>query len=155
MIAFNISPDKDDLPDPFQDFLFSRDAWEGLQAEDLPHWNTYGSGVLELTMLNALEEKWQSYFTTSINEWNNGDPDVIDVTVQKVDPNSNCEFVRGQYTICNGDYGDTSFDGVNEVLVQNGRITASVAKMNDYYLEQASEARKQYTMCHGKLLMFV
>ena len=39
--------------------------------------------------------------------------------------------------------------GVNEILVYGDKITASVAKLNEYYLASSSEARKQYTMCHG------
>ena len=52
-------------------------------------------------------------------------------------------------SVCAGDYGDTTFHGVNEILVYGGSITASVAKLNEYYLASSTEARKQYTMCHG------
>lgn len=52
-------------------------------------------------------------------------------------------------SVCAGDYGDTTFHGVNEILVYGDSITASVAKLNEYYLAKATEARKQYTMCHG------
>ena len=55
-------------------------------------------------------------------------------------------------SVCNGDYGDTSFHGVNEILVFGDSITASVAKLNEFYMATASEARKQYTVCHGELL---
>ena len=32
---------------PFADFIFFRDAWEGMQADELPRWNTRGAGVPE------------------------------------------------------------------------------------------------------------
>ena len=55
-------------------------------------------------------------------------------------------------SICAGDYGDSGYHGFNEIIVHGGYITASVAKLNDYYLSTvtATENRKQYTMCHGK-----
>ena len=95
MKGLGIEPDKDSIP--FADFIFSRDGWEGLNAEDLPRWNTRGSGVLKLEMLNALEDHWQPYFTKSIEEWNTGDPDVVELTVTKVDADSGCEFTRGKF----------------------------------------------------------
>ena len=53
-------------------------------------------------------------------------------------------------SVCAGDYGDTTFHGINEILVYGDDIKASVAKLNEYHLAGATEARKQYTMCHGK-----
>lgn len=141
-------PTKDDIP--FADFVFSRDGWQGLKAQDLPRWNTRGSGVLRLEMINALEEQWQSYFEQSVQEWSTGDPDVIELSVTPGTPDLDCGFVRGKFAVCAGDYGDTTFHGVNEILVYGDSITASVAKLNEYYLSTATEARKQYTMCHGK-----
>jgi hypothetical protein len=32
--------------------------------------------------------------------------------------------------------------------LQNNFIVLSVAKLNDYHLDQESEAQKLYTMCH-------
>jgi hypothetical protein len=91
-----LQPSREDIP--FADFVFFRDGWEGLTAEELPRWNTRGAGVLKIEMLNALEEEWQPYFDQAIQDWNNGDPDVIDLTVTKVDPNSECDFVSGKYS---------------------------------------------------------
>ena len=63
------------------------------------------------------------------------------------------ELLNSIDSVCNGDYGDTSFHGVNEILVYGDFISASVAKLNEYYMASATEARKQYTMCHGKLAL--
>ena len=95
MKYLGIEPDKESIP--FSDFIFSRDGWEGLDAENLPRWNTRGSGVLKLEMLNALDDSWQSYFTKSIGEWNTGDPDVVELTVTRVEVDSGCEFTRGKF----------------------------------------------------------
>ena len=82
---------------PFADSIFFRDGWEGLTSKDLPRWNTRGAGVLKIEMLNALEDDWQPYFAQAIQDWNNGDPDVIELTVTKVQPDSECDFVSGKY----------------------------------------------------------
>jgi hypothetical protein len=97
MTALGIQPSRDQIPQPLADFIFSRDGWEGLEAKDLPRWNTRGSGVLKLEMLNALEDHWQPYFEQSIEEWNNGEPDVVELTVTKVEPDSGCDFIRGKF----------------------------------------------------------
>ena len=96
MIALDMKPAKEDIP--FAEFIFSRDGWEGMNAEDLPRWqNDRASGKLQLEMLNALDDSWQPYFTQSIEEWNNGDPDIVELTVTKVTPDEGCDFVRGKF----------------------------------------------------------
>lgn len=50
--------------------------------------------------------------------------------------------------VCNGDYGDTRWKGINQVLISNGWIISSIAKMNEFYLGSASFDQRQYTMCH-------
>lgn len=144
--VFGIAPTKDQIP--FADLFFSRDSWGDFNADELPKWDTGGSGVLRLEVINALTDDWQNYFEKSIEEWNTGDPDVIDLTVTRTSPDPGCDFVRGKFTICNGDYGDNSFDGVNELLVFGGFITATKATLNEYLLKGTTKARKQYTMCH-------
>merc|ERR1712087_10936 len=59
-----------------------------------------------------------------------------------------CEPVFQSMKVCNGDYGPTPWVGVNEMILEDDKIIMSRAKMNDYYLSSASEAKKQYTMCH-------
>jgi hypothetical protein len=91
-----LQPTRKDVP--LADFIFFRDGWEGMTAEELPRWNTRGAGVLKIEMLNALAEDWQPYFDQAIQDWNNGDPDVLDLTVTKVEPNSECDFVAGKFS---------------------------------------------------------
>jgi hypothetical protein len=50
--------------------------------------------------------------------------------------------------VCNGNYGDTRWRGINQVLMTNGYIVSSSAKMNEYYLYESNDDQKQYTMCH-------
>lgn len=97
MKALGIQPSRDQIPKVFADFIFSRDGWEGLEAEDLPRWNTRGSGVLRLQMVNALDDHWQPYFEKSVEEWNNGVPDVIELSVTSAQPDSGCDFMRGKF----------------------------------------------------------
>jgi hypothetical protein len=52
--------------------------------------------------------------------------------------------------VCNGNYGDTGWLGINLITstVASGEIQNSVAKMNEYYLLNAEDDERQYTMCH-------
>ena len=150
MAGLGIQPTKDHIP--FADFIFSRNGWKDVNAEDLPRWDTRGAVILKLEMLNELDDHWQSYFTKAIDEWNTGTPDVLELSVTRTQtPNADCDFVRGKFAIWNGDYGASDFHGVNQLLVYEGEITASVTRLNEHYMRSASNARKQYTMCHGAL----
>lgn len=46
--------------------------------------------------------------------------------------------------------GDTKWRGINKILLTDGYIFASTAKMNEYYFTGTSDtdAQRQYTMCH-------
>ena len=104
---------------------------------------------LKLRIINNLDEKWEPYFQRSIKEWEQGDPDVLSLSVAKAavhDPA--CEFVMGSMKVCNGDYGNTDWVGLNEVMLLDDQIIASVAFMNDYHLDRMSVEAKQNTMCH-------
>lgn len=54
------------------------------------------------------------------------------------------------FPIITGNYGDTGWLGINEVLksVPDQIIQSSVAKMNEYYLNNADYNERLYTMCH-------
>lgn len=53
--------------------------------------------------------------------------------------------------MCNGDYGDVKWRGINVATYDDsGFINSGAARVNEYYLLLDSEDAKQYTMCHGK-----
>ena len=112
--------------------------------------DTKGKG-LELEIVNALDDRWTSYFAEAVADWENGDPDALVLTISVAkSPDSSCTPIDGKMKVCNGDYGDTGWRGVNE-LTFNGKdvIQQSVAKMNEFYLDAgSSDNEKQYTMCH-------
>ena len=101
---------------------------------------------LELTILNACTEDWYSFVTRAVDDWNLSAS--LDLHLKTVDPESSCIGVRGKMKICNGDYGLTSWVGVNEVILENGYIVLSTARMNEKYMSSSTKAKKQYTMCH-------
>jgi hypothetical protein len=61
-----------------------------------------------------------------------------------------CTPENGTFKICNGDYGETDWRGINGIILDDfsRAIFSSAAKMNDYYLKAESSAQRQYTMCH-------
>jgi hypothetical protein len=109
-----------------------------------------GKGGLSLELLNALDDSWQTYFEQAVSDWESGSPDALSLTTSKVTAESECKQVDGVMKVCNGDYGDTGWRGINEVLLNaNNRIVSSAAKMNEYYLTSSTSSNdKQYTMCH-------
>mmetsp|Transcript_32771 Transcript_32771/g.54929 ORF Transcript_32771/g.54929 Transcript_32771/m.54929 type:complete len:361 (-) Transcript_32771:242-1324(-) len=111
---------------------------------------TDGVGGLDLEMLNALDDTWQSEYAEAVNDWDNCNPDALTLTTQQVAVDNACTQVDGVMKVCNGNYGETGWLGINEILktVPNQIIQSSVAKMNEYYLNNAGYEERLYTMCH-------
>lgn len=96
---------------------------------------------LELTVLNALTEEWQGEFDRAVSEWENGQPDTLTLIVDRVTVDPACEAISGVLKVCNDDYGNTDWRGLNTVLLDlEGRwIYSSTAKMNDRFLSRAAQ----------------
>jgi len=113
-------------------------------------WANTGNGLL-LDVVNACSDEWQPYVQTAIANWDNGYPvDSLTLYASRDAYDADCETVTGKLKICNGDYGDTQWRGLNEVLMspRKGTIVASTARLNEFYLNYESEAQKLYTCCH-------
>ena len=107
-----------------------------------------GSG-LRLTLINALTDDWLSHFEEAIKDWNWGSPRALELSVVMNTEAPPCEkHTRGMVKVCNGDYGQTDWTGLNELLFENGFIVSSVAMMNENYLRNARHVERQYVMCH-------
>eukprot|EP00339_Tiarina_fusa_P027688 CAMPEP_0117021000 /NCGR_PEP_ID=MMETSP0472-20121206/15892_1 /TAXON_ID=693140 ORGANISM="Tiarina fusus, Strain LIS" /NCGR_SAMPLE_ID=MMETSP0472 /ASSEMBLY_ACC=CAM_ASM_000603 /LENGTH=330 /DNA_ID=CAMNT_0004726355 /DNA_START=118 /DNA_END=1110 /DNA_ORIENTATION=+ len=129
------------------------DLWDNdpyLSDNTTQSWKTSGQGGLELELLNALDDSWQGEFAVAVTDWEEGDPDSLTLTTKKVNVDYACKPVDGVMKVCNGNYGNSGWLGINEIVsqVSNGRILSSVAKMNEYYLLNADEYERQFTMCH-------
>jgi len=124
------------------------DPFSGKGPTDANKWTTNGEGGLTLIVLDALEGKWRRYFDKAIHEWDSGYPDALNLIVKRVGRDTNCTEEKGKLKVCNGDYGETKWRGLNEVVLQRDYIISSVAKLNEYYLEAADEDQRQYTICH-------
>lgn len=73
------------------------DPFNASTPEEANRWRgTNGQGGLTLELVNALEDKWYGYFDTAVAEWDNGNPDVLSLSVSydKVDPE--CKAIRGK-----------------------------------------------------------
>lgn len=141
------------------DFLNDH-SFNASTPQDSPKWTSVNNGVLQLEVLNALDSEWHSFFDQAISDWDNGSPDVLSLSTQVVEPDTDCSPVDGVLKVCNGDYGATDWRGINVALVTpDNIITTSTAKMNEYYLQNESDDWKQYTMCHeighGKCVSFL
>jgi len=127
--------DNSELNDPYSD-------------GDAPHWPQDGNG-LKATIINALSDEWQTTFALAVADWNNGEPDAVDIFEEKGTYSPNCEAPDGKIIVCNGDYGDSKWRGINEAMIDyRGEIVSTSARMNEYYLSHMDSGAWQYTMCH-------
>eukprot|EP00581_Thalassiosira_minuscula_P006853 CAMPEP_0183702880 /NCGR_PEP_ID=MMETSP0737-20130205/833_1 /TAXON_ID=385413 /ORGANISM="Thalassiosira miniscula, Strain CCMP1093" /LENGTH=454 /DNA_ID=CAMNT_0025929563 /DNA_START=63 /DNA_END=1427 /DNA_ORIENTATION=- len=138
------------IPFDFADW-FQDGGWEtGYKGDGDNAWAYSargGSSGLNLKVLNNLDEKWKETFGIVMDEWDHGDPDAVSFEIENIDDPS-CSMVSNAMVVCNGNYGRTSWRGINELLTNNGFVVASVAKLNDYYLEGTDTALRQYVCCH-------
>jgi len=115
---------------------------------EAPHWPQDGKG-LKATIINELSDEWQTSFALAIADWNDGQPDAVDIFEEIGTYTPNCEAYDGKIIVCNGDYGETKWRGINEAITDyQGEILSTTARMNDYYLSKMDSGAWQYTMCH-------
>ena len=117
-------------------------------VDDTTRWETGGFNGLNLVLENALEDKWTPYFTEYVSQWDHGSPDALTLSTTRVSVDSSCQPSFGVLKVCNGNYGNTDWNGINLSVFQqsNGYIIHSVSKMNDYFLDGMSDNDKSYTM---------
>lgn len=137
--------------DNFTDFGggFNNDPFVGDNVTS--EWDNGGeNNGLELELVNALDDNWQQELVLAVTDWENGDPDALTLTTTKGEVDNDCKAIDGVMKICNGNYGETGWLGINEIMstVKTGIIVNSVAKMNEHYLNNADFIERQYTMCH-------
>lgn len=103
---------------------------------------------LKLTLHNAMTEDWQATLVRAVQNWDNGVPDALTLAIAKVEEEPACEPEFGIFKICNGDYGATSWHGMNTVLLRGRFVVASTTRLNEYFLGTSSEATRLFTLCH-------
>lgn len=132
------------------DLGFDEDPFVGDNTTNV--WATNGQDGLVLTLLNALDDTWQNEFYEAVSDWR--ESEVLSLETEIVEVDNTCTHVDGVMKVCNGNFGKTGWMGINEAMLEYsskddpGVIVASVAKMNEFYLNNADYARRQYTMCH-------
>ena len=125
----------------------TNDPFRGIDGGILSKWSNDEVSGLFLEVENSLDSVWDPFFNVTIQEWNDGTPDALALTTLRVEADS-CAPALGKIKVCNRNYGDTRWRGINSNLVSNGLIIAAVARMNDYYLGGATDDQRRYTLCH-------
>lgn len=123
------------------------DPFSQLGPDEVYKWRTNNNG-LQLEVLNALDDLWFPFFYRAVSEWDDGNPDAVDLKTSRVNPDSACKTVAGVLKVCNGNYGETAWRGINKLLLENDSIYASAARMNEFYFRGEDVDQRQYTMCH-------
>jgi len=104
------------------------------------------NGGLQLKLLNALDDTWQSEFEQAVSDWK--ESDALTLTTEQVEVDHTCTRIDGFMVVCNANFGATGWVGINENSIVRDVIVSSVAKMNEYYLRNANYDHRRFTMCH-------
>jgi len=140
----NIITDKiDELINTFENSELM-DPFVGGKA---PHWPRTGKG-LRITMINALTDDWWITFDLATADWMTGEPRSVEITAMQGEYDPDCDAPDNTVIVCNGNYGDSKWRGVNEAFTNGREIISSSARMNEYYLRNMEKGAWQYTMCH-------
>ena len=123
------------------------DPWEGVTMEETETWQR-GDNGLNLTVIHALQSHWDDIFDLVVQDWDNGTPNILDLSIERQDPDKDCEPVDAVVKVCNGDYGATGWRGIQQVILRNGFIVASMTKLNEFYLANTSDDERRYVLCH-------
>ena len=94
----------------------------------------------------ATDDVWAPIAEQSIIDWNQSEAVIL--TTRRVPHDPDCTPVNGRLKVCNDDYGDTPWHGINILLVdKNTNMTIhSISKLNDRHNTDA--AQRMYIACH-------
>eukprot|EP00529_Nitzschia_sp_RCC80_P021107 CAMPEP_0113488848 /NCGR_PEP_ID=MMETSP0014_2-20120614/26229_1 /TAXON_ID=2857 /ORGANISM="Nitzschia sp." /LENGTH=380 /DNA_ID=CAMNT_0000382575 /DNA_START=175 /DNA_END=1317 /DNA_ORIENTATION=+ /assembly_acc=CAM_ASM_000159 len=104
------------------------------------------SSGLTLVVESAVDESWAPIVDQTLQAWDVSEG--ISLEVQRVAYDFDCSPTNGRLKVCNGDYGETPWHGVNIKLVDHAtNLTVhSASKLNDRYNDNFEE--KLYIACH-------
>lgn len=131
--------------------LNNEDVKDPFSNGGAPYWPSEGKG-LTVTVINALDDKWQSTFSRAVMDWNKGSSSVaksVSIMEEAGTYDPNCKAPENKIMVCNGDYGETKWRGITESTEDfQGLIYSTTARMNEYYLLNMDSGAWLYTMCH-------
>lgn len=127
-------------PNPFDYFI----PVDPPGAKEATRWDA--TEGLFLTIDIATDDVWAPIAEQNILVWNQSEAVVLKANRVPHDPA--CSPSRGRLKVCNDDYGETPWHGINIILqdqVSNTTIH-SISKLNDRYNTNA--ASRRYIVCH-------
>jgi hypothetical protein len=112
------------------------------------HW-ARSSNPLQLNVGDNVTSTWDGHLDVALTDWNQSV--VLDLTeVAGGTPPKSCKGTTGRVEVCNSNYHNTGWLGIAQIWVNGCHIGKAVAKMNDYYFNQAqynTPAWRQLVMC--------
>jgi hypothetical protein len=129
-----------DMDDPKDDWIVSNLKW-----------GTRGTG-LRVNIINSMSSDWHDLLEEVIGDWSAAPSLRLPMSEQE---SPDCAHMKGHIRVCNGEYGDTGWLGINEVIFyeynggQDNVIVSSVAMINeDYFKEDSNAEKRRYVLCH-------
>ena len=114
-------------------------------------WSLNEGSKVSLEVVNNLQRNsvWNGYLETAFRNWDVGTPNTMKLSLSNINDDTDCEASPFKIKVCNGNYGDLPWKGVNYIFIQqDGTILASTMRLNDYYLGGMDSDEKLYTCCH-------
>lgn len=104
----------DNITETVWDTGFDEDPYVGDNTTNV--WKQATAAGLSLVLQNALDDDWQTEFATAFEEWS--ESEVLDLTAVQVEVDNKCTAVDGLMKVCNGNFGDTGWLGINEIALE-------------------------------------
>jgi hypothetical protein len=107
-------------------------------------WDATAGLYLEVDI--ACDDTWADIVDQSILNWNVSEAVIL--TTRRVDYDADCTPISGRLKVCNGDYGDTDWHGINIAAVDSttGMLVHAVSKLNDRFSTEYDG--RLYLACH-------
>jgi len=118
------------------DDIFSFDAMDGNGTA--PGWRSKEGEGLHLNIANGLTTDWHGFFYQAVSDWDAGSPDVLTLSTYVVDPDPECAPIQGEMKVCNADFGNTGWEGINEVM--NNFVFLLYKKLHEHFNNYSIDA---------------
>jgi len=112
------------------------------------HW-ARTSNPFTLKLGDNLSTSWDSYLTTTSNDWSASSVLNTKIVPGVVNP-KNCRGTSGRVEVCNSKYGNNGWLGIAQIWTSGSHITQAVMKVNDTYFNTTkynTPAWKNLVMC--------
>jgi hypothetical protein len=127
----------------FETIAIDQGVWAGFFQDASYPWVHVNAG-LRLEVRSAVQDHWQPFVNEAVADWSGSN--ALELTMTRIDYQSQCFADVGFVKICNADYGDTGWKGLTLIYLRGSVVVASSIRLNDFYA--MTEEWNQFNACH-------